>query len=233
MRARGALLLALGLLAACGRPLSPGETAFAESLFGDTLATQRVHVAPFPALTSLTESRPPRAPIACRERIWPTEKADKPGGMVETYTAAFVSWNRINMADKLYLPDYMPQYPRRMSLAAAMLFGHELTHVWQWQNRARTGYTPLKALREHKAGQDPYLLNLKAKPRFLDFPYEQQGAIVEEYICCLATDPAGGRTKRLYDMLKGAFPVAPLKARLSRPEAILPYKKANLKGVCS
>jgi len=219
------------LLAACGRPLSPGEKAFATTLFGPELNTKTVHVAPFPALTSLTQSRPARPRVACRERIWP--KAEPTTGMVKTYTAAFVSWNRINMADNLYLPDYMPAYPSRMNLAAAMLVGHEMTHVWQWQNRDRTGYTPLKAAREHQAGKDPYLLNLNAKAQFLDFPYEQQGAIVEEYVCCLSLDPDGARTKRLHAMLAGAMPVAPLQSLAQQPGLVLPNKNINTKGICS
>ncbi|NQW15404.1 MAG: hypothetical protein HQ479_14265 [Rhodobacter sp.] len=223
-------LIAMIALTGCGRPLSPGEAALAASLFGPELATQKIRIASFPALTSLTSSRPSRPPVACRERIWP--EAEPTTGMVETFTAAFVSWNRINMADKLYLPDYLPQYPQKMSLYAAMLIGHEMTHVWQWQNRARTGYSPFKALNEHQAGQDPYLLELTAQAQFLDFPYEQQGAIVEEYVCCRALDPNGSRTKRLHAMLKGAFPVDPLDHLANRPKAVLPAGEVNTAGIC-
>ena len=226
-----AACLVLLMLTGCGRPLSDGEKAFAATLFGTELDTTAVRVAPFPALTSLTQSRPPRPQIACRERIWP--KPEPTTGMVETYTAAFVSWNRINMAKGLYLPDYMSKYPDRMNLAAAMLIGHEMTHVWQWQNRDRTGYTPFKAAREHQPGQDPYLLELDAKARFLDFPYEQQGAIVEEYICCRALDPAGSRTQRLFGMLKQAMPVDPLTDLADRPDVVKPFKDAQTRGICS
>lgn len=230
MRLRLALI-AVVAITGCARPLSHGETAFATGLFGAELATEKVRIASFPALASLTSSRPGRPPIACRERIWP--EAEPTIGMVETFTAAFVSWNRINMADKLYLPDYLPNYPAEMSLYAAMLIGHEMTHVWQWQNRTRTGYTPLQALSEHQNGHDPYLLELTAQTRFLDFPFEQQGAIVEEYICCRALDPNGSRTKRLHAMLKGAFPVAPLDRLATYPKAILPAGDVNTTQVCS
>lgn len=225
------VIVALLVLSACGRPLSTGETAFANSLFGSELATQKVRVAAFPALTSLTQRRPPRPRVACRERIWP--EPEQTDGMVQTFTAAFVSWNRINMADMLYMPDYMGKYPEKMSLAAAMLIGHELTHVWQWQNRNRTGYTPLKAAQEHHPGEDPYLLDLDAKPHFLDFPFEQQGAIVEEYICCRALDPQGGRTKRLHAMLAETFPVTAIRAESRWPQAVTPDKNLKPRGICS
>ena len=226
---RLALFLLL-LLAACGRPLSDGEKALATSLFGPEFDPGPVLVAPCTALSSFTESRPPRPRIACREKIWPPPR--QTSGMVETFTAAFVSWNRINIDDDLYLEDYMPAWPDRMSLPAAMLIGHEMTHVWQWQNRAKTGYTPWKAAREHRPGVDPYLLELDHSANFLDYPYEQQGAIVEEYVCCRALDPKGARTKRLHEMLSGAFPVEALD-RVTRPDAILPWKGADVRGICS
>jgi len=225
------LLGLLLILTACGRALTPGETAFSQTLFGSELQTKSVRIAPFAALTSLTQRRPPRPRVACRELIWPEPKLTS--GTVETFTAAFVTFNRLNMAKQLYLPDYMPQYPDRISLPAAMLLGHELTHVWQWQNRARTKYHPLKAVAEHKPGADPYLLELSTKNEFLDFPFEQQGAIVEEYICCRSLDPKGERTQRLHRLLRGAMPTASIDQSLPQPEAIIPWKGAKTAGICS
>jgi hypothetical protein len=224
------LLLALLLLTACGRPLTPGETAFAATLFGPELQTQNIRVAPFPALTSLTQRRPPRPRKACRELIWPAPKITS--GAVETFTAAFVTFNRLNLAKQLYAPDYLPKYPDKMSLPAAMLIGHELTHVWQWQNRDRTNYHPLKAAAEHSPGTDPYLLELDTDNEFLAFPFEQQGAIVEEYVCCRSLYPLGARTKRLHTLLSGAMPVAAI-TNLPKTEAILPWTGAKTAGICS
>jgi len=220
-------LFSLLLLAACGRPLSVGETAFAKTLFGPTLATRQIRVAPFTALEKITAPRPRRPRIACRDRIWPAPKSET----VTTYTAAFVLYNRINISKGLYLSDYMKKYPRAMSLPAAMLIAHEMTHVWQWQHRDETGYTPLKALNEHRAGKDPYLLNIATQTRFLDYPFEQQGAIVEEYVCCRALDPTGARTRRLHAMLKGVFPLERLTA--PQPAAYVPWKGAKTRGICA
>jgi hypothetical protein len=223
-------LFSLLLLAACGRPLTTGESAFAGTIFGPELAAQKVRVAPFKALTTLTQRRPARPRVACRERIWPAQKTNT--GTVETFTAAFVTFNRLNMADQLYLPDYMPNYPARMSLPAAMLLSHELAHVWQWQNRERTQYHPLKALAEQVPGTDPYLLELAAKSDFLSFPYEQQSAIVEEYVCCSSLDPKGARTQRLHDLLGSAMPVAAIDS-LADSDVIVPWKGAQTRGICS
>ncbi len=224
------MLITLLLVTACGRPLSTGESEFAATIFGPELQTQNVRVAPFPGLELLTQRIPERPRIACRELIWPAPETTD--GMVETFTAAFVTFNRINMASRFYWPDYLPEYPDKISLPAAMLIGHELTHVWQWQNRARTGYHPLKAVSEQITSVDPYLLELDTTADFLRFPYEQQGAIVEEYICCRSLDPNGQRTRRLYDLLKSAMPVEAIE-NISRPEVILPWQEAETAGICS
>lgn len=221
-------LLLLVLLAACGRPLSPGETALAQSLFGDELNPKPVRIASFKALSKVTAKRPKRPRVACREKIWPEPTTD----IVTTFTAAFVTFNRINMADELYRDDYLPDHPKRISLPAAMLIGHELTHVWQWQNRDRTGYHPLKAAAEHRPGTDPYLLDLTAGD-FLSHGFEQQGAIVEEYVCCRALDPQGARTQRLHQMLSATFPVQRLEDRLKGVEIGLPWAGVQPKGICS
>ncbi|NOX40745.1 MAG: hypothetical protein GXP05_09580 [Alphaproteobacteria bacterium] len=216
------------LLVACGRPLSQTERKFATTLFGAELSANKVRVASFTALSTLTSMRTKRPRTACRERIWPEPTTEK----VTTFTAAFVLFNRINIAANLYRPDYLPKYPSELSLPAAMLIAHELTHVWQWQNRKKTGYSPLKAAREHRPGADPYLLNLSSKSAFLDFPFEQQSAIVEEYVCCQNLDPSGGRTKRLHEMLKTALPIATIGAQISTAVTV-PWSGVERAGICA
>lgn len=222
-------LATLMLLAACGRPLTEGEVAFASTLMGDEIKVEQVRVAKLPLVNQVTVQRPKRPRVACRERIWPEPKDE----IVTTFTAAVVLFNRINIASPIYKRDYAAQYPETLDLADAMLFAHEMTHVWQWQNRARTGYHPLKAAREHRPGTDPYLLEFTSGTSFLDFGFEQQGAIVEEYVCCRALDPGGSRTKRLHDMIAAEFPVEALDAHMSRPKVALPWQGAQTRGICS
>lgn len=112
-----------------------------------------------------------------------------------------------------------------------MLLSHELTHVWQWQNRKLTGYSPLKAAREHRLSDDPYLFDVDNSRKFLDFGYEQQGSIVEEYVCCRALDPTGGRTARLHGLLAEVMPVSDLPT--SREYSVrLPWAGVELAGLC-
>ena len=110
-----------------------------------------------------------------------------------------------------------------------MFLAHELTHVWQWQNRATTGYSPLRVGSEHWRGTDPYLFDADANPRFLDYGYEQQASLVEEYVCCVTLDPEGARTERLRGLLAQVMVPADLPA----VDVRLPWRDAETRGICS
>jgi hypothetical protein len=227
---RFALLLLPVALLACGRPLTETETAFARSMLGDELAVQRVRLVDGAPVAAVTFRRKARPRVTCRERILPPTKE----AIVTAKPAAVTLFNTVFFDKASYADNYMNTYPERISLTAAMLLAHELTHVWQWQNRAKTGYSPLRAAAEHGASDDPYLFELDAQPEFLSYAYEQQGAIVEEYVCCRALDPGAARTRRLHDMLKAAFPVSDLPRDGKRESGVyLPWDEAEIKGICA
>ncbi|MFK7751700.1 MAG: hypothetical protein AB8B51_04050 [Sedimentitalea sp.] len=224
------VFIILVLVVGCGRPLTETERAFATQLHGDQLNLNRVrlvHGAPVAAVTFRRKARPR---VTCRERILPPVRE----AIVTAKPAAVTIFHSVFFARDWYAPNFMPRFPDKLFLAEAMLLGHELTHVWQWQNRKRTGYSPLRAAAEHSKSSDPYLFDLSDTPDFLDYGYEQQGAIVEEYICCRTLAPKAARTQRLHEMLRGAFPVSNLPG--SRPdgtEVILPWRGAELNGICA
>jgi len=223
------LILAFLLLSSCGRPLTPQERDFAGAIQGDTLdldAVRLVEGAPVIPITYFREKRPR---LACRERILPPVESGKVTGK----PAAIALFNKVYFTRDWYLEDYMSDYPEEMNLIAAMLLAHELTHVWQWQNRETTGYHPLRAAAEHDGRQDPYLFDLDTSPDFLAYGYEQQGAIVEEYVCCRALDPQAERTTRLHPMPGEHFDLTPL-PKQGRERAIgLPWAEAEVDGIGS
>lgn len=221
-------VLILLLLAGCGRPLTETERSFASRLQGDALDLDRVRLVRGAPVGSITFQRKPRPRLTCRERILPPAK----GEIVTSSPAAVTLFNRIFFSRDWYTGNYLPAYPERMYLSEAMLLAHELTHVWQWQNRERTGYTPLLAAAEHRRSEDPYLFELDSAPEFLSYGYEQQGAIVEEYVCCRALAPDAARTRRLHRMLRGVFPVADLPGTRRESDVYLPWKDAELAGIC-
>ena len=223
-------LVVLLWLAACGRPLTPSETAYLAALQGDETNPARVRLYDGHFAGSVTYQIPVRPRVACSERIWPPSQ----GGTVTVSPGATVVFHNILFRKDLYSPDMMKGWPHEIDLFSAMLFAHEMTHVWQWQNRDRTGYHPLKALREHATQRDPYLFDPDSATRsFLDFGYEQQGAIVEEYVCCRLLDPDAPRTARLRALIAQEMPIGGLDAVLDRPHVRLPWRGADTEAICS
>ncbi len=226
--ARALFLLILVFFASCGRPLTEQEKAFASSIQGSTLDLDRVRLVEGAPVAAITYKRKARPRLACRERILPPVKEE----IVTGKPAAVALFNHVYFTKDWYLDDYMEQYPEQVSLIAAMLLAHELTHVWQWQNRATTGYHPLRAAAEHGRQDDPYLFDLNTSPDFLAYGFEQQGAIVEEYVCCRALDPNAPRTKRLHDMLSVHFDVDTLPGSRRERDVLIPWDGAEIKGIC-
>ncbi len=224
-----ALWVLVFLSTGCGRPLTPAEKAFSQSIHGDQINTKRVRVVDGALVGNVTSTRPARPRVACRERIWPPPKSDT----VTTGTAAIVLFNTVFVNRYFYSQDYLDGYPAKIPLAQAMLLAHELTHVWQWQNRDLTGYHPLRAASEHKPGADPYLFDLKVPQGFLEFTDEQQAAIVEEYVCCRTLDPKGARTARLRGLLDEVLPLQNDANIAAQSDPILPWSGARTRGICS
>lgn len=224
---RAGLLLAL-LLAGCGRPLTETETAFAARIQGDTLDTSRVRLVDGALVGEVTFVRKPRPRLTCRERLLPPAKEEK----VTVSPAAVTLFNRIFLSRNWYLDDYMPGYPEKVHIVEAMLLAHELTHAWQWQNRDLTGYHPLRAAAEHQRSDDPYLFDLSTPREFLSYGYEQQGTIVEEYVCCRALAPDAARTRRLHEMLGAVFDLSDLPRKGRESDVYLPWSGAKVDGIC-
>ena len=221
------LLFLLVFLSACSRPLTDNERAFLGTIHGDTLNMDRVRLHDGAPTKAVTFRRKPRPRTTCRELILPPPKDE----IVTSKPAAVALYNRILFDKDWFIEDYLPDYPDTIGLIAAMLFAHELTHVWQWQNRATTGYSPLRAASEHGASADPYLFDIKGDRKFGDFGYEQQGSIVEEYVCCRAMAPTAPRTARLHRLIAQVMPVKPLPQ--SREWNVrLPWDGVDPRGIC-
>jgi hypothetical protein len=222
--------LLLILLTGCGRQLTPSEAEFARSLQGDQLDLDRVRLVRGAPVGSVTFRRKARPRVTCRERLLPPVTE----AIVTTSPAAVTLFNKIYFARDWYVDDYLPDYPEKLVLVRAMLLAHEITHVWQWQNRDRTGYSPLRAASEQAVTDDPYLFDLQDARDFLSYGFEQQASIVEEYICCRALAPDAARTQRLHDMLQGAFPVRDLPdGGAGESDVYLPWDGAETGGICA
>ena len=208
--------------------MTPNEAAFSRVLFGEELAVERVRLGDGLFAGNFTYTRQVRPRLTCTERLYPPVTRTE---QVTVAPGAMAIFHNTRFREDLYREDFLAGYPDRIDLADAMLFAHEMVHVWQWQNRARTGYHPLRAAGEHAAQDDPYLIDPDTRTRFLDHGYEQQGAIVEEYLCCRVLAPDAGRTKRLHDMIAAEFPLARLDRQLVDKVA-LPWRGVQIEGIC-
>ncbi|PRX37363.1 hypothetical protein SAMN05216257_101386 [Meinhardsimonia xiamenensis] len=210
---RAAALLVLVILTACARPLSEGEAGFARALFGESIDTARMGVARDIGL--LPPPPPPPAWELRRARVSPDAcRRDRPR-KGRRPPAAFVLGSRIHYLGEDYTADSLPLWPRYWRLPHALLLAHELTHVWQWQNRRITGYAPWKAALESWRKVDPYHYEIAPGRPFLSYGFEQQAAMVQDYVCLRLLRPADPKLDELRAVLAPALP-------LQRFEALFP-----------
>tara|TARA_R110002110_G_scaffold77667_15_gene204049 strand:- start:119 stop:820 length:702 start_codon:yes stop_codon:yes gene_type:complete len=221
------VLLILLVLASCGRPLTGNERAFLDTIHGDTLDMDAVRLHDGAPTRAVTFRRKPRPRTTCRELILPPATDE----IVTTKPAAVALYNTILFDKDWFLEDYLRGYPGEIGLVASMLFAHELTHIWQWQNRKMTGYSPLRAASEHSFSDDPYLFEIDRAPEFGAFGFEQQASIVEEFVCCRALAPQAPRTKRLHALISQVMPVAPL-PQSRQSDVRMPWTGVELSGIC-
>ena len=207
MRAGAVLLILCVALGACTRPLTRAEADFASRLFGDSLDTGQVGVAiglgitPPPGAAEFTFAPLKVPPDPCARNA-PARRKQPP--------AAFVAFDRLHYTSRFYTGDAMAGWPDRVRMPHALLLAHELTHVWQWQNRHITGYHPLRAVAEAARRTDPYFYGVEGAPDFFDFGHEQQAALVQDYVCHRFLDPGAPRMGELRSILAPVFPVEQL-----------------------
>ena len=222
------IVIALLLLSACGRGITTSERALMGDLMGGSFNANEVRMLEVGFIGMRTRTYPVRPQVTCREKIAPRPN----GPTIQTRTAGVVAWRHVLTNPDWTLTNYAAGYPDRINLVAAMYFAHEMTHVWQWQNRAATGYSPFRGLAEHKPGVDPYLFDPAEEINFLEMGYEQQASLVEEYICCRTLAPEAARTQRLYDTLAAVMPVQH-PTQTPRPVEVLGvHEDADLLGIC-
>ena len=225
-------LIALGLilaLAACtGRPLTEAEQSLVRAIKGEQIDLAPVRLHDGLIAGRFTYQRPIRPRLSCQERLYPPSR----GETVTVSPGALVAFHRVYFRRDLYREDFLATLPDQIDLADAMLLAHEMTHVWQWQNRARTGYHPLKAANEHSLSPDPYLFDLDTDTAFLDYGFEQQASIVEEYLCCRLLDPKAPRTARLHALIAAEMPLDGLAEVVAGARVRVPWQGAETDGIC-
>ncbi len=217
------------IVAGCAsRPLSPSEEAFADTIMGPALATEDVRLVKGAVVGLLPVTVTPRPQTTCREKLFPP--LTKP---IQGQFPAFARRQTVYYSRPFWSEDFLREYPEKIDLDQAMRLAHELTHVWQWQERRRNGYSPFAAAWEHVGPGDPYLIDIDENLAFSDYAWEQQGSIVEEFVCCRALDPEGARTEKLTQLVAQVFPAAARRSSVANGGVVVPWKGVETEGICS
>lgn len=207
------LFIVLLAVAGCARPLSDAEGRFARDLFGPSLDTSKVTVAQGLGLLPPPQTIPSRV-----TRVTSTDQAclrtPQPRGAQPPQ--AFALRHRVHFDNELYSTDMAFGWPMGLRVPQALVLAHELTHVWQWQNRDRTGYSPFRAVAESFRLADPYYSAPGEAPEFFSFGYEQQAAIVEDYVCFSFANPSHPRRLELRELIAPVLPVDAFEASFRR-----------------
>ncbi len=226
---RNAILCLTLFLAACAtRPMTESERAFISTVQGDAVDMSDVRIVKGAVVGLIEVTRETRPQTTCAERLSPLETEPVTGSF-----AALALFETLYYSRWAHSEDFLKDYPETIRLTHAMRLAHELTHVWQWQRRDITGYAPWKAASEHVGSNDPYLVEIDPDRPFLDYAFEQQGTIVEEFVCCRALDPNGARTQQLSRLVAQVFPDAARQSLVPRAAVRLPWDGAETRGICS
>ncbi len=209
-------LLALAALAACARPLTPSETLVARSLFGESLDTSAVTVTAGIGALPLPQARSRAGPEIGEAREAPDDLCVRKRSTRRywTWPAAFVLRDEIFFSYDFYLADSFRGFPESVPYPTALIMAHELVHVWQWQNRARTGYTVRGSAGETVENVDPYWFAVDRDAEFLTYGYEQQGAIMQDFVCYALFDSQDPKLDELAAILRPVLPVDDFLAEL-------------------
>jgi hypothetical protein len=206
-RCRRIALASLVLIAACSRGLTPAETEVARALFGASLDPGAVRVLAGVGLAPLPQPDEAALPASPRQPPENPCLRQQSPRRVLAWPAAFTLGNRIYFNPRYYAPDAARGYPRSLPLPAALLLMHELVHVWQWQNRAQTGYSAGRAAGESVARVDPYWWLTEEGRAFFRFGFEQQAAIIEDFACYAFFDRRDPKLAELAALLRPVLPV--------------------------
>lgn len=209
-------LLALLAVSACARPLTPTETMVAKSLFGPSLDTSRVTVTAGIGALPLPQPRRAAGPGMSEAREAPDDICVRKRSTRRhwTWPAAFVLREEVFFSYDFYLADTFAGFPESVPYPTALIMAHELVHVWQWQNRAETGYTVQGSAGETLESVDPYWFTVDRNAEFLKYGYEQQGAIVQDFVCYALFDAEDPELDELAALLRPVLPVDDFLARL-------------------
>jgi len=197
-------MIVLSALAACGRQMTDGEIAYSREIISEGLEFGHVRF-----------SGQKAQGIRRAERQLAQELIETPDGeanadrLVSGLPSLFGA-DAIAIGNTVYFDRavYSSDFSTSTFDSDRWLMAHEVTHVWQWQNRDVTGYTFAKVVSEHlEFGDGVYDYHLVDGKRFTEYRFEQQGAIVQCYAMLRQLRPNDPLTIRHERTIRSEFPL--------------------------
>lgn len=194
----------MSLLTACSRPMTDGEIAYGNELFTRGLNFEEVRF-----------SGQERQGIQKAKEKLAQEHASvlsnqKDSEKLISAIPSLFGADAIVIGNTIYFDSdvYSLDFSESVADSDRWLMAHELTHVWQWQNRDYTGYTFSRVVSEHvEFGDSVYKYILVDGKRFTDYRFEQQGAIVQCYAMLRQVRPNAPVTLKHERIIRSEFPL--------------------------
>jgi hypothetical protein len=212
--------ISLGVMVgACDREMTTGEVAYSEQIFTKGLAFQEVRV-------SGRKERGARKLEALLEenlqQIQALSRREESAEKMKSSLFSLLGADAITIGNSIYFSkDFYTEDFATSTDDSRWLLAHELTHVWQWQNRGSTGYSFAKVISEHlKYGDDAYRYRLVAGKKFSEYRFEQQGQIIQCYAMYKRTRPNAPLTAQHQKIIRAEFPI----------DEVLDFVGANTSG---
>lgn len=183
------ILVVWMLLTGC-RSLVPNEQNFLSNIYSGQLNFSKIWVHSVAARSSLTKERVKETlEFELRETDTITTFGMDRAELLERSTEALLRIpggvtikNDIYFSKRAYQTDFAAGFPTEVNFSDLGLMAHEVMHVWQHQNRKRTGYSLLVVASEHLRYRDPYQYTIVNGKKFLKYRFEQQAQMVQDYV---------------------------------------------------
>ncbi|KAF0809732.1 hypothetical protein A167_01548 [Alcanivorax sp. S71-1-4] len=223
-------MLALLMLAGCsGRPLVPDEVAALRDIQGEQVHYEdvRLHDGMFRRTAkvrkALREEGNELTALLAQAAL--TDGRGQPMTERQAVQQFVARPDAVTLGDHIYYQRdmYRKNFARGqhgdVPVWDLALLAHEVTHVWQHQNRSRTGYSLAAVILEHLRHDAPYAFRLVPGKTFLEYRFEQQGAMVQRYVICsyFPATPWFEQLRAVVEPVFGAAPTVPAGVRIARP----------------
>ncbi|WP_394689862.1 hypothetical protein [Hoeflea sp.] len=226
MRVPLALIFVAVVLSGC-RMLTERETTFLSNIYSNQVAYDAVRLhSPFSS-EKADERRLERAlkrEVSTKQSgqlrgLSRSEFVNRSFAAMRARPEALVLGNSIYYARTSYRSDFAEGFPRQVVVDELSLLAHEMVHVWQHQNRERTGYSLLAVALEHLSYKRPYDYVITPGKAFLSYRFEQQGRIMQDYVFLAFQEAVlnrqdRSRLRQLRELLETEFDLDDIRSEL-------------------